>query len=444
MSKESITVKAIEKSASASEAPEPRKSEQVCIIPSHFFFIESVSVPEGLEAGEIGEFAELSLEAISPFPVEQLFWGYLAETSTNTSTNTDTESDTESDTLLVYATHRDRLKNAGFTELEAYAWVLPDFSTLIGAIFPEDCTLHLHSEFGRTLIEFKKGRSVPHAVSSIQAEPETTVPSGAAPASGIGAPASGQSRELTLVHDLIEVDDAGRPTFHHRCLGPEAMTAAAEPFGKWTPLRPSEAQLWAADIRSRSFKETERRSRRTSDLLSRISGWGILLAVLLILGESILMVGGLWLSTLTQKIDKQRPAVARIEDKQSLLNKLEQVAQNELRPVAILVALDATRPKGIYFTGASVEGENLVTIDGIAGTINELNRYTDSLSASGGFTLVGQPKYLTRTGQTTFTVTLSYQNTSEPAPEELEPPAAEEPSSENFPAEAVANTEVER
>ena len=48
-----------------------------------------------LEAGDIEDFVELSLEAVAPFPIEQLNWGYLYHA--------------EMSTILVYAAHRERI-----------------------------------------------------------------------------------------------------------------------------------------------------------------------------------------------------------------------------------------------------------------------------------------------------------------------------------------------
>ena len=58
-------------------------------------------------------------------------------------------------------------------------------------------------------------------------------------------------------------------------------------------------------------------------------------------------------------------------------------------------------------------------IEGKANTINELNVYTKSLSQSGKFQLVGEPKYITRDSKTSFTVTLDYTH-NEPEAAETE------------------------
>jgi hypothetical protein len=94
------------------------------------------------------------------------------------------------------------------------------------------------------------------------------------------------------------------------------------------------------------------------------------------------------------------------------LNKLDQVAQNELRPIAMLTAANEVRTAlgetGIEYDETIIESSNRLTIEGKANTINELNGYTKSLRQSGKFQLVGDPKYITRDSKTSFTVTLDY------------------------------------
>ena len=146
-------------------------------------------------------------------------------------------------------------------------------------------------------------------------------------------------------------------------------------------------------------------------------GYAAIFALLLIVIEGLLFGAQLWLGNRTARIDEQATRVRRIEDKHSLLNKLDQVAQNELRPIAMLTAANDIRialgKTGIEYDETIIESSNRLTIEGKAKTINELNLYTKSLRESGKFQLVGDPKYITRDSKTSFTVSLDYRH-SEP------------------------------
>ena len=109
--------------------PEQEKAESVLLLPGHLFFVESVELPPALETDEVADFAELSIEGIAPFPIEQLNWGFLYSEGASS--------------ILIYATHRDRLKQIGVQDIDQYVWVLPDFAALQGAHFPDNTEIAL-------------------------------------------------------------------------------------------------------------------------------------------------------------------------------------------------------------------------------------------------------------------------------------------------------------
>lgn len=378
------------------------EDDEVRILPSEFFFIERVEIPAALEAGELDDFAELSIESLAPFPLEQLYWGFLC--------------DLPSQSLILYATPRERLKRAGHESLESYTWVLPDFACLLGARFAETVDVVLQTTGPGTRLQFSGGEGLPLLVEALAAGNAASDP-----------PASTSTPRLELRLTQLKTDEKARPTFEFETLG------GPDVEGHWSPLSPDEAALWRADIRPADFKASERSSRRTTAWISRLLSYAALFACLLIVLEGLLWAGQAWLDSLENKIAAQTTAVRRVEDKQSLTNKLEQVAQNELRPIAILEAANQIRldlgNTGIEYDEAVIEGSNRITIEGKANTINELNAYTDSLKASGTFTLVGSPRQITRSGKTTFSVTLDYEHP--PAEDDSTPEADVEDATED-------------
>jgi len=395
---------------------EPASAEQVLALPGHLFFIETIDVPIDLEPAEIPDFIELSLESLAPFPVEQLNWGFLYST--------------DAPTILVYATHRDRLKQAGYTELQSYAWVLPDFATLTGACFPDETLVTLQSANNLSLLLFDKGACVPRTVLVASLEDGDFEHA----LEELVANASDLTQGTTMLRvrtGAIELSEQGLAIFNQESA--DDSHSAIE-YGAWTTLAPTEAQLWQSDVRSADFKVTERNARRLGSLLMRITAWAAIFALVLVGIEMLLLASQAWLSTLDKQIESQRTAVLTIEDKQALMVKLEQVAKNELRPIAILDAANNIRLKqnlGIEYDSAVVEGENHITIEGKATSINALNSYTESLKQSGQFVLITAPESITRAGKTTFTVTLAYTHLNVSAPVEgPTPPAIKAPTEE--------------
>jgi len=377
----------VEPEERGASAPEP-----VLIVPGHLFFVDRIDLPAALESSEIDDFAELSLENLAPFPVEQLYWGYLYSKSAGS--------------ILLYASYQERIKAQGYKNIESYLWVLPDFATLFGAVFPDATTLQLEGDDSFSSIDFAAGDSLPLQVISGPEVQKLT----AAQAS------------LRLKLASTAVSEQGIPTFHFQPIDSSAWRATH----RVETLAPSEDALWRADIRDITFKQHERSARKLTGRITRATAYAALFAVLLIVLEGALYLGDLWLNTQSAKIAAQAPEVRRVEDKQSLMNKLDQVAQNELRPIATLEALNRVRPEGIYFTSTVTEGQNRIIVDGIASTINELNAYTDALLTAGNFEMPEAPRTLTRGGQTTFSATLDYMHTNNTEPD-IDDPASDPP-----------------
>ena len=383
---------------------ETAPAEQVLVLPGHLFFIETIEVPVDLEPSEIPDFVELSLESIAPFPVDQLNWGYLYSE--------------DAPTILIYATHRDRLKNAGYTELQSYAWVLPDFATLTGACFPDETLVTLESANNLSLLLFEKGTSIPRTVLVAPLAEDSldkvlkTVKELKASAPDLPKTAA----TINIRSTAVELNEQGLPTFNHESADDSRSDLE---YGAWTTLAQTEGQLWRSDVRSADFKETERSARRFGALLLRITGWAAVFSLMLIVGEILLMACLAWVGTLDKQLASQQPAVLTIEEKQALMVKLEQVTQNELRPIAILEAANNIRlaqKLGIEYDRAVVEGQNHITIQGKATSINALNTYTENLRRSGQFEIITEPESLTKAGKTTFTVTLAYKHIQPEAP----------------------------
>jgi hypothetical protein len=364
------------------ESPE---NEALCLLPGHLFFVEGIALPEGLTEAEIPSFAELSLEAQAPFPIEQLNWGYLC--------------DTEHSQLLYFATHQERLRKAGFRDLESYTWVLPDFLALHGLQHRAgDC--RFQSSLSEAQVQFGSSPCVPQAVTAAP-RPEA-------------APDNPEAYRL-LTADLNETQAVEFRLVRPGTEDSQTVTLHAD-------------TLWNADVRPVDFKKHERRARKLSAHLLQGFKYAACFAALLLLAEFCLLASNLWLSSRKQVLAKQADPVATIQEQQALSVKLERVFENQLRPVAVLELINKLRPtNSIYFSETSTEENNHITIEGEANTVNALNQYIDQLKASGQLELLAPPKTLTRSGKTTFSVELSYTHRDAPSPSPTEPAQAPAP-----------------
>lgn len=364
---------------SEAEPIESPERGALCLLPGHLFFVEGIGLPEGLTGEEIPSFAELSLEALAPFPIEQLNWGYLC--------------DAEHERLLCFATHQDRVRQAGFKDLESYTWVLPDFLALYG-LNPGSDKCRFQSPKSEASVHFQDS---PHIPETVTATPRDDANAEAADAYQLSNATVNEAQE---VHFTLSAPDS--ETSHTVSLGPET--------------------LWAADVRPAGFKTNERRARKLSAHLLQGFKYAACFAAFLVAVELILLTCNLWLNIRENKVERQSTPVATIQEQQALSVKLERVFENQLRPVAVLELINNLRPaKSIHFNEASTEENNRITIEGEANTVNALNAYIDQLKASGQLELLAPPKTLTRSGRTTFSVELSYTHREPEAPRPTKP-----------------------
>lgn len=372
---------------------EPEISESpICLVPGHLFFIQTIELPADLSPEETQSFAELSLEARSPFPLEQLHWGSFL--------------DRDAEQLLIYATHQDRLKQMGYKDLKDYTWVLPDFISILGHSLPPEEYL-LSTELSIASVQFSKSAQLPESVTAFANED----------------PQAPQVNDNTF--ELLESTLVEKETLQFEIATPSEGSSHTVQF--------DESVLWKADIRSPEFKINARRLRKLSQYLNQGFKWAVGVAALLLFAEVVLFGCNFWLDSKNSVLAEQAQPVAKIQEQQALTIKLEQVFGSELRPVAMLEKLNQLRPEGIYFDETSSSVGNEITIEGVAQSINELNNYTSKLRESGQFKLIKSPKAITRSGQTTFSVQLTY--THEESPEPADSPA---PSNANNQSKANA------
>jgi len=377
------------------------RPDQVLILPGKLFFVETIDVPEELEPSEIPDFAELSLESMSPFPIDRIYWGYTYHNNAAT--------------LLVYAAHRERIKNEGFTDLEEYAWVVPDFATLSGAHFHDDTLVVLEGDQCVNLLYFEKKAVSPQSF-WVDATDASLVKNTIQSLRSCVRDLPKTAPTLHLGPAMARMNESGIPTFEHSI---SEYSDGHNDDGHWQQLTPSESQLWQMDVRNSEFKTSEQHKRSTRALISRITGWAAIFAIVLVLFESVLFASQNWLDTQFSKVKSQQVAVSKVEEKQILVSKLEQVAQNELRPIEMLEAANNIRLKlnvEIEYDSVIIEGENQMTIEGKANSVGAYNRYKDGLENSGLFEVLAKEDK-TDKGKTTFRVNLVYYPNPTPSEE---------------------------
>jgi len=372
------------------------RAPEVLFVPGGFFFSRIVALPEEIERDEWESFAELTLEECSPFPLEQLAWGFMV--------------DGERREMCLFAACRPRIGQAALDSWDEAEHVFPAFLPLLLAFPQPPPKLVWHSEDEAMLLEFDEGARFPKRIrhrprrrpepvdEDEECEPEDD---------GVLEALLAENRmdsETTPVYVLHEtkVSDDRQVSFRLR-----ENREDAEPL---PPVSPADDEAsWWADLRPPEFIASEKRSRALQGKLwigMQAAGWAAIGLLALFVST---IVGDVFVERRQEKILAQAPQVKSVEDNINFVSELKQFSERPLRPYEVLGETNEFRPaKEIYYRAAAVDADRGVTIQGYADRVNQVNAFSDKLVQSGKFALREDPKFRLRGNQTEFTLRLDF------------------------------------
>ncbi len=383
-------------------APEP-----IRWIQGGVFFCHLEELAPGLPEDEVASLAELTLEELSPFPVEQLAWGYLH--------------DAERSRLFIYAAFRDTLRLRGES---ADGWVrdpyvLPDFLPLL---LREEMGAAQARFFlsGETLSAalFRADEPYPGAVlcepvglSDAAAEVEGDL---ADPDADEEAAASTEVAEVT--QEMLEAAQARLfSQFDRRVyppvpaitvlngidldtkeggvvfkLGQFGRTDGKSPIGDdETFSLKSDNALWQADVRDADFKRRERSQRKLAGKLWVATQVAAALALLLIVLEGSLLVFGHFATQREVAQAEMQEEVDVLLTRKDNLSLMKQFSGRVFEPFQLLRVLHKPMPSDFYFQNAFITRPDRARIQARfaqgSGSILLVNEYVEQLEATGLF-----------------------------------------------------------
>ena len=347
----------------------------VGLLPGTFFFCRNLELPKNLSAQELTHFAEFSLEGMSPFALEHLAWGYMVEEGVAPRR------------LFVYAAYRDRVRKTGFTQLEAHQRVFPDFILALHRVV-SGATVSFYA-YGNSLsaVFLPAGSRIPEKVASVPLSGE---------GEDMGEDACRAAREHLLadldtngyevssevtIIDSAEIDADNRVFL--RATSMPADPATPSPLDPIRiPLQASEMQMWNADVREPDFKRARRKQQTFSSRiwLGTVAA-GVAAALFILLHIGFRVTHG-WMGARQATIAAQEGEANEVYSKIDFRQKIQQIAQSELKPFEMLEVMNVGRPKEVHFMRANTSGFNQITVEGEGSTADVVNRYTDFLKSS--------------------------------------------------------------
>lgn len=382
------------------------ESIEPLLVPGNWFVTRAFAVPEELKAREVDEFAELSVEEISPFNLEQLNWGYYYSE--------------ESNRAFVYTAYDQKLRR-DLTDSDLFDYAFPDFAQALGLRFESSTLLFLLHEATLCGILLPANDPVPQTVvgmtleeefsrEDLEAAREQIIQRVRAQVSRVG---DATLAEPVNDFESVEVSDQ----VYHRNWDYEE--AKGKPMVELVPYGedggearqvavPASSSLWAMDIRKADEKA----------LLEKRHGWTVwywrasVLVVFLFLFLGIAEVGIIALNKWYQKelaiAQEAEPRAEEVQQKADILAKINQITTNQLLPFEMLNAINAVRPEDIYFTRISAEGGNALQIEAVTLNSAEINGFINTLKETGLLSMVEMSNFRDQNNRGTFRLRVEF------------------------------------
>lgn len=341
------------------------------LLPSDRFFVRAVPLAAG---ADVAAQVELAVESLAPFPLGQLYYGFLPSAT--------------GDQALVFAAYRKRFSAEETAGWDTASAVVPAFLALLGDA-PSAPTIRLMAETrGLTVAAWNGISSLPVAVLAR----ESDAPSAPAPRAALVAEIRARTGlAAARVAEVAGPDTAG-----------------------WM-MEKGAMHLELADVRDKEFLAARRTQLRRDLLLWRgfLAGLGGLAAMLAL--EGGMLAGGIWRESLQAAAARQAPAIQAIETAQSLSTRIREVTQRRLMPFEMIALINQNRPASIQFVRTSTSGLHTLEIEAQTASAADVGQYEAVLRAAPELAGVETRDLRSRDGLTTFTLTVNFR------PESLHP-----------------------
>ncbi len=301
--------------------PPPR----ALLLPDALFFTRAVPITAGATAAEAGTQIELALEAVSPFPLAQLYYGWFWVPG--------------AEHALVYAAYRRRFttdQTASWSEAEL---VIPESAALLGASVQPATTVLLSKPEGITAIHWETAK-IPSRVTFFPVNPEATDEERAKVREEI-VRGLGGSR---AVIDLVTLPLADAPQNDG-----EIVFRAGELVSRLTTQTTT-----ALDVRDKGDLAGLRAARKRDVLMWRVVVGCAAALVLLLAGEFALVGGQAWQKVRVTERNARAPAVDKIKQAQDLAVSIQDLMTKRFLPLEMVTAVLGTnadrKPADILIT----------------------------------------------------------------------------------------------
>ena len=353
---------------------QPAVAPAAALLPGNRFFVRRLELDGPDAAAQVN----LALEALSPFPLEQMLVGHVVSP--------------DGRQALAYAAHRRR-----FTPEESFAWpddcqVIPEFLALCGQPPAQDGVVVHRGEERLTALAWKAGDVLPAAVvvAELADADGVTLAKEAAERAGLAATTPVETITGALTGAMAE----------------QQLRLRAD---ERAPFVIDRKHLDDADIRDADFLAQRRKKERTNLLLWNITR----LAAAALVVAALLDLTALGITLRSRKLEvtnqERAPIVAEIEAAQAVAARIAELGAKRPLILEMLAVANEHRPPSLEFQRVTCKSPTLMEIEIRTTDAGDIGVFERSLAETKDLVAgVVSRDIRARESATTFTTTITF------------------------------------
>jgi len=358
------------------------KPQEAAMLPGNRFFVRRLSV----EGDDVPGQVNLALEAISPFPLEQMLVGFVTSA--------------DGKQVLAYAAHRRR-----FTAEESFAWpedcqVVPEFLALCGHRPAADGIVVHRNDERLTALAWKAGDELPAAI--VVAERADTDEAAMAREAAARADLAAETPVENVTGVLSGAIVEGN------------LILKGEFEGTFTIPKKG---LDDSDIRDSDFLAERRKKERLNLILWNAARLGAAVLVVSLLLDIAGGVVGMRRATLEVDNEARRPLVEDIEASQAITSRILELGVKRLLPMEMLALVNEKRPATVEFTNIQCEikkakdstiAKPMMTVDAKTPNAGDISDFLKAVQAMPEVEAATNSEPRVRDTSTTFRIEITF------------------------------------
>ena len=358
------------------------KPQEAAMLPGNRFFVRRLTV----EGEDVPGQVNLALEAISPFPLEQMLVGFVTSA--------------DGKQVLAYAAHRRR-----FTAEESFAWpedcqVVPEFLALCGHRPTADDIIVHRGDERLTALAWKAGDELPLAivVAELADADEAGIAREAAARADLPADVAVENVTGAISGSIVEGD----------------LVLKREGNGTFTIPKNG---LDDSDIRDSDFLAERRKKERLNLILWNAARLGAAVIVVSLILDLAGMVVGIRSSSLEAANEARRPVVEDIEASQAITSRILELGVKRLLPIEMLALVNEKRPATVEFTNIQCElkkakdstiAKPMMTVDAKTPNAGDISDFLKAVQAMPEVEAATNSEPRVRETSTTFRIEITF------------------------------------